>query len=62
MRLTIRALGIELLHLELTDSTVYETDEQDYSRDLSGGHLSSLCVEAGHTDWHMGFTNGREDE
>lgn len=38
MRLTIRLLGLDLLDVELnTDSPAYETDEDDCSRDLSGG-------------------------
>lgn len=38
MRLTVRLLGLDLLDLELvTDSPAYEADEDDHSRDLSGG-------------------------
>lgn len=38
MRLVIRLLGLDLLDVELTtDSPVYETGEDDHSRDLSGG-------------------------
>ena len=55
MRLTIRLLGTEVLHV----STEPEPDE-DTARDLSGGNLGSDRIEAGPTDWHMGFTNGRE--
>lgn len=38
MRLIVRFLGLDLLDLELvTDSPAYEADEDDCSRDLSGG-------------------------
>lgn len=38
MRLIVRFLGLDLLDLELvTDSPAYEADEEDRSRDLSGG-------------------------
>lgn len=55
MRLTIRLLGTEVFHV----STELEPDE-DTARDLSGGNLGSDHIEAGASDWHMGFTNGRE--
>ena len=61
MRLTLRILGLDVLDLELaTDSPAYEPDEPDYSRDLSGGSLGAYPIDAGPTDWHIGFTNGRE--
>lgn len=55
MRLTIRLLGTEVFHV----STEPDEDE-DTARDLSGGNLGAYPIEAGATDWHMGFTNGRE--
>ena len=55
MRLTIRLLGAEVLHL----STEPDADE-DTARDLSGGNLGSDRIEAGTTDVFLGFTNGRE--
>lgn len=59
MRLTIRILGLDLLDVDLsTDSTAPEPD--DLARDLSGGTLGCDRIDAGPTDWHMGFTNGRE--
>lgn len=62
MRLTIRALGLELLHIHLTDTPEHETDEQDDDGcHLSGGTLTSYPVEAHDTDWHMGFTGGLEE-
>lgn len=61
MRLTVRLLGLDLLAIELnTDPPAYEAGEDDCSRDLSGGNLVSDRLDAGPTDWHMGFTNGRE--
>lgn len=59
MRLTVRLLGLDLLDVELTTD---QPDDGDYSRDLSGGNLGSDCIDAGETDWHLGFTNGREAE
>jgi hypothetical protein len=60
MRLTIRALGPELLDINL------DTDEppadDDYSRDLSGGNLGEYPIDPGPTGLHMGFTLGLEDE
>lgn len=56
MRLTIRLLGTEVLHV----STEPDEVDEDMARDLSGGSLGSDRIEAGQTDWHMGFTNGRE--
>lgn len=53
--LTVRALGVELLHIELADTT-----ELDPAADLSGGDLGSTQVAAGSTDLYLGFTNGRE--
>ena len=55
MRLTIRLLGAEVLHV----TTEPEPDE-DTARDLSGGNLGSERIEAGPTDVLLGFTNGRE--
>ena len=57
MRLAIRILGTEVFAI----STDPEPDE-DTARDLSGGNLGSDHIEAGSTDWHMGFTNGREGD
>lgn len=37
MRLTIRAFGLDLLDIELSTDAPAETDEDDFSRDLSGG-------------------------
>lgn len=63
MRLRIAFLGLDVLDLELsTGSAPYEAAEDDCSRDLSGGTLGSDRVDAGPTDWHLGFTNGREVE
>jgi hypothetical protein len=61
VQLTIRFLGAELLHLDLSDSPPQEPDE-DTTRDLSGGYLASTPVEAGKTEMYMGFTNGRQDD
>lgn len=58
---TLRLFGVEVLHVELSDSPSPEP-EDDTARDLSGGTLSSYPIDAGPTDWHMGFTNGREDD
>lgn len=55
MRLTIRLLGTELLHIS-TDPE----PEDDLARDLSGGNLGSADIDAGPTDLYLGFTNGRE--
>lgn len=62
MRLIVRLPGLDVLDLELsTGSAPYEdAEEDDCSRDLSGGTLGSDRVDAGPTDWHLGFTNGRE--
>lgn len=57
MNLTLRLLGVEVLHLS-TDPPALEPD--DTARDLSGGTLGHYPAEAGPTDWHMGFTNGLE--
>lgn len=57
MNLTVRFLGLELLAVEIsTDPAI----EDDLSRDLSGGTLTSERIDAGPTDRYMGFTNGRE--
>lgn len=58
MRLTVRLLGLDLLDVELSTDAA---DEDDCSRDLSGGTLASDRIEAGVTDLFMGFTNGREE-
>lgn len=55
MRLSISILGTEVFAI----STDPEPDEET-ARDLSGGNLGSERIEAGLTDWTMGFTNGRE--
>lgn len=60
MRLTIRAFGLDLLDVELSTALGCEEGD-DCSRDLSGGSLGAYPIDAGPTDWHMGFTNGRED-
>lgn len=60
MRLAIRFLGLDLLDIEL--STDAPADEEDLARDLSGGDLGSMSIEAGSPDRYMGFTNGREAE
>lgn len=57
MHLTLRILGLELVHVEIST----DDDQDDTSRDLSGGSLGSDALEVGPTDHHMGFTNGRED-
>lgn len=55
MTLTVRLLGLELLHIALA------TDPpDDEARDLSGGELSGRDLDAGSPDLHLGFTNGRE--
>ncbi len=60
MVLTVRFLGVEVLHIST------ETDaepEDDMARDLSGGTTGIASeVYAGATDRYMGFTNGRDDE
>lgn len=61
MILVIRALGRELLHVNLSaDSPSPEPD--DKARDLSGGNLESARIEVDGTDRFMGFTNGRESD
>lgn len=58
MHLTVRILGLELLHIELAT----ETDDPDHkARDLSGGSLGSEALDVGHTHHFMGFTNGRDE-
>lgn len=57
VRLTIRILGAEVFHID----TEPEYDEDDVSRDLSGGSLGSDRIEVRETDCFMGFTNGRDE-
>ena len=59
MTLTVRLLGLEILHVDL--STEPDEDE-DTARDLSGGTMTSERIEAGPTDHYLGFTNGRGDD
>lgn len=56
MRLTIRILGTEVFHMD-----THPDEDEDTSRDLSGGNLNSDRIEAGPTDLFLGFTNGREE-
>lgn len=58
MHLTIRVLGLEMLHVDLSTEA---DDGDDKARDLSGGSLGSDAHEVGETDHFMGFTNGRDD-
>lgn len=62
MRLTVRFLGLDLLDIDLsTEPTAPELeDDYDPATVLSGGTLGAYPIDAGPTDWHMGFTNGRE--
>ena len=60
MRLVVRLLGLDLLDVELVTDTA--TDEDDCSRDLSGGNLGAYPIDAGPTDRYMGFTSGLEYE
>lgn len=63
MRLHVRVFGLDLLDVELTTDAPVESDEDDdCSRDLSGGNLGAYPIDAGPTDRYMGFTNGREDD
>jgi hypothetical protein len=58
MRLTMRLLGVEVLHISNDPDTAY-----DPASDLSGGTTGIASeVYAGNTDRYMGFTNGREDD
>lgn len=54
MRLSLSILGTEVFAIST------ERDEDDTSRDLSGGYLGSDRIDAGPTDRYLGFTNGRE--
>lgn len=54
MQLTVRILGVEMLHVELCESE--EADPPDR------GDLSSTVIDAGKTDQYLGFTNGREGD
>lgn len=56
MRLSLHILGTEVFAIS-TDPL-----EVDFSRDLSGGTLSSDRIEAGVTDRYMGFTGGWEGD
>lgn len=65
MRLTIRALGLDLLDIELATDSPTPEPECDLARDLSGGSIGYDRIDAGPTERYMGFTNGRgyeEDE
>lgn len=62
MRLTIRLLGAEVFHVSTEGEPTSPGLDEDTARDLSGGNLGAYPVEAGATDWHMGFTNRREDD
>lgn len=53
MQLTVRFLGVEVLHVELCESAEGEPDR---------GDLGSTVIDAGKTDTYLGFTNGREDD
>lgn len=55
MRLTIRLLGTEVLHITTAPEVEY-----DQARDLSGGTTASDSICDGSGDRYMGFTNGRE--
>lgn len=55
MTITVRFLGLELLHIELATDPPH-----DEARDLSGGELSGRDLDSGSPDLHLGFTNGRE--
>jgi hypothetical protein len=55
MQLTVRFLGVEVLHVELCES-VEDDDPPDR------GDLGSMLIDAGKTDICLGFTNGREDD
>lgn len=57
MRLTIRILGAEVFYID----TEPEHEEDDVSRDLSGGSLGSDRIEVRETDYFLGFTNGRDE-
>lgn len=64
MRLTIRALGLDLLDVELTTDAPADVEyaEHDPATVLSGGTLGAYPVDAGPTDRYMGFTSGLEYE
>jgi hypothetical protein len=53
VRLTVRVLGAEVLHLSTEKDSEAATGAPDYT---------TYPVSAPVTDHYMGFTNGREDE
>lgn len=57
MTLTLRFLGLELLHLCI--ETTAEEDA-DPAASLDGGALTSESIGPGEGDRHMGFTGGWE--
>ncbi len=56
-RLSVTLFGLDLLTIEVTTG---EDEEDDTSRDLSGGTLGTDRIDPGPTNSFMGFTNGRE--
>ena len=59
MTLTLRILGVEILHVDLCTDPA---EDDDPARDLSGGTITAERIEAGTTDLYLGFTNGRGDD